>query len=385
MTTLLFGAAALNQKLVGESDSRARLETPAAVLDLDLFEHNIALMAETCRKAGLNLRPHAKSHKCAEIARRQMAAGALGNCCAKPGELLALFEGGVRDLLLSAPIASTAKIDALARAAAAGGRIGVVVDRVDLATAYAEAARRHGTVFDVFVDLDVGLKRSGVATPAEAVELAKLVSGLAGLRYRGVQAYQGRVQHIDDFAARRAANQGMGRLLASMLEALREAGLAPEIVSGGGTGSHLLDGEDRLLTEIQAGSYVFMDEAYDSVDMHGRGGPEFKPALRIAVTVIGHSSLGFAITDGGSKSFALDGPPPRVLLGGELVGRIEWCGDEFGRILPAEGRGTLPIGTVVECTVPHCDPTINLHDVLHVVRGDELLELWPVEARGRAD
>lgn len=385
MTMSLFGAAALNQKLMGEPGSRARLETPAAVLDLDLFEHNIALMAETCRKAGLNLRPHAKSHKCAEIARRQMAAGALGNCCAKPGELLALFEGGVRDLLLSAPIASPVKIDALARAAAAGGRIGVVVDRADLATAYAEAARRHGTVFDVFVDLDVGLKRSGVATPAEAVELAKLVSGLAGLRYRGVQAYQGRVQHIDDFAARRAANQGMGRLLASMLEALREAGLAPEIVSGGGTGSHLLDGEDRLLTEIQAGSYVFMDEAYDSVDMHGRGGPEFKPALRIAVTVIGHSSLGFAITDGGSKSFALDGPPPRVFLGGELVGRIEWCGDEFGRILPAEGRGTLPIGTVVECTVPHCDPTINLHDVLHVVRGDELIELWPVEARGRAD
>ncbi|RXT56167.1 hypothetical protein B6S44_08905 [Bosea sp. Tri-44] len=385
MSKALFGAAALNQKLVGGPGSRARLETPAAVLDLDLCEHNIALMAETCRKAGLNLRPHAKSHKCAEITRRQMAAGALGNCCAKPGELLALFEGGVRDLLLSAPIASPAKIDALARAAAAGGRIGVVVDRADLATAYAEAARRHGTVFDVFVDLDVGLKRSGVATPAEAVELARLVSGLAGLRYRGIQAYQGRVQHIDDFAARRIANQETGRLLASMLEALREAGLAPEIVSGGGTGSHLLDGEDRLLTEIQAGSYVFMDEAYNTVDMHGRGGPEFQPALRIAVTVIGHSSLGFAITDGGSKSFALDGPPPRVFLNGELVGRIEWCGDEFGRILPAEGQGTLPIGTVVECTVPHCDPTINLHDVLHVVRGADLVAQWPVEARGRAD
>ncbi|CAN7437970.1 DSD1 family PLP-dependent enzyme [Bosea sp. LjRoot237] len=385
MNPLLFGVAALNQKLVGEPRSRARLETPAAVLDLDMFEHNIALLAQTCRNAGLDVRPHAKSHKCAEIARRQMAAGALGICCAKPGELLALFEGGIRDLLLSAPIASPAKIDALARAAVAGGRIGVVVDRADLATAYAEAARRHGTALDVLVDLDVGLKRSGVATTAEAVELAKLVSGLAGLRYRGVQAYQGRVQHIDDFAARRAANQEMGRLLASMLDALRAAGLAPEIVSGGGTGSHLLDGEDKLLTEIQAGSYVFMDEAYDSVDMHGRGGPEFRPALRIAVTVIGHSSLGFAITDGGSKSFALDGPPPRAFLGSELVGRIEWCGDEFGRILPQEGQRILPIGAVVECTVPHCDPTINLHDFLHVVSGDRLVALWPVDARGRAD
>ncbi|WP_186420047.1 DSD1 family PLP-dependent enzyme [Bosea sp. CS1GBMeth4] len=385
MSKALFGAAAFNEKLVNEPGSRSRLETPAAVLDLDLFEHNVALMARTCRDAGLNLRPHAKSHKCAEIARRQIAAGALGICCAKPGELLALFEGGVRDLLLSAPIASSTKIDSLARAAAAGGRIGVVVDRADLAAAYAEAARRHATTLDVLVDLDVGLKRSGVATPAEATELAKLVSGLDGLRYRGVQAYQGRVQHIDDFAARRAANREMGRLLASMLDALRAAGFQPEVVSGGGTGSHLLDGEDRLLTEIQAGSYVFMDEAYGSVDMHGRGGPEFKPALRIAVTVIGHSSLGFAITDGGSKSFALDGPPPRVFLGDEQVGRIEWCGDEFGRILPADGRGPPSIGSVVECTVPHCDPTINLHDVLHVVRGQELVALWHVEARGRAD
>lgn len=385
MTSALFGAAALNADLVGKAGSRSRLETPAAVLDLPLFEQNIALLAKTCRNAGLAVRPHAKSHKCAEIGRRQIAAGALGICCAKPGELLALFEGGVSDLLLSAPIASPAKIDALARAAASGARIGVVVDRLDLIAAYGEAAKRHRSSFDVLVDLDVGLKRSGVATPGEAVALARAVAEQEGLRYVGVQAYQGRVQHIDDFAARRAANRTMEAQLSAMLDALREAGLAAEIVSGGGTGSHLLDGETHLLTEIQAGSYVFMDEAYSSVDMHGRGGPEFGPALRVAVTVIGHSSAGFAITDGGSKSFALDGPPPRVLLGGELVGRIEWCGDEYGRILPEPGHETLPISTVVECTVPHCDPTINLHDFLHVVSGDRLVEFWRVEARGRAD
>lgn len=385
MTLAPFGAAALNQQLIGRPGSRQRLETPAAVLDLDLFERNIALLAETCRQAGLSVRPHAKSHKCAEIARRQMAAGALGICCAKPGELLALFDGGVNDLLLSAPIASPVKIDALARAAASGARISVVVDRADLVIAYGEAARRHGVAFDVLVDLDVGLKRSGVATPEEAVALARAVQAQDGLRYVGVQAYQGRVQHIDDFADRRAGNRTMGRLLAAMLDALRQAGLRPRIVSGGGTGSHLLDGEEKLLTEIQAGSYVFMDEAYNSVDIHGRGGPEFGPALRVAVTVIGHSSAGFAITDGGSKSFALDGPPPRVFLGEAMVGRIEWCGDEFGRVLPEPGFDTLPVGAVVECTVPHCDPTINLHDFLHVMRDDRLVALWPVEARGRAD
>lgn len=380
-----FGAAAFNQPLIGEPGSRTRLETPAAVLDLDIFERNITTLADTCKRAGIAFRPHAKSHKCAEIARRQMAAGASGICCAKPGELLALFEGGANDLMLSAPVASPAKIDALACAAARGARIAVVVDRLDLVAAYAGAAARHGTRFDVFVDLDTGLLRSGVANGQEAVALARTVTEQPGLRYVGVQAYQGRVQHIDDFRARRAANDEANRILAAMLNVLKQAGLAPGIVSGGGTGSHLLDGQAQVLTEVQPGSYVFMDEAYSPVDVYGAGGPEFGPALRIAVTVVGHSSAGFAITDGGSKSFAVDGPPPRVLRAGELVGRIEWCGDEFGRILPEPGHAAMPIGTVVECTVPHCDPTINLHDFLHVVSGDRLIELWRVEARGRAD
>lgn len=385
MTLEHFGAAAFNHALIGKPGGRSRLETPAAVLDLGIFERNIATLAETCRHAGIGFRPHAKSHKCAEIARRQIASGAAGVCCAKPGELLALFEAGVTDLMLSAPVASAAKIDALARASAKGARIGVVVDRLDLIKAYGETAVRFSTVLDVLVDLDVGLKRSGVADPADAVALARAITQQDGLRYAGAQAYQGRVQHIDDFAARRAANTEMGQTLKAMLQALEQASLTPRIVSGGGTGSHMLDGEERLLTEVQPGSYVFMDEAYDSVDVYGRGGPEFGPALRVAVTVIGHSSAGFAITDGGSKSFALDGPAPRVFLGADLVGRIEWCGDEFGRILPGDGHETLPIGTVVECTVPHCDPTINLHDFLHVVSGDALVDLWAVEARGRAD
>ena len=173
MTLAPFGAAAINLKRVGEEGSRFRLETPAAVLDLALFERNIAILAETCRRSGLNVRPHAKSHKCAEIARRQMVAGALGICCAKPGELLALFKGGVTNLLLSAPIASAAKVDALARAVTNGACISVVVDRFDLIGAYGEAARRFGITFDALIDLDVGLKRSGVATPDEAVSRSR--------------------------------------------------------------------------------------------------------------------------------------------------------------------------------------------------------------------
>lgn len=385
----LFGVAALNAPLVGVAGSRSRLETPAAVLDLDIFEHNLATLADACQQADIGVRPHAKSHKSAEIARRQLAAGALGICCAKPGELLALFEAGIDDLMLTAPIASAAKVDALALAAAHGARLLVVADRAALIAAFGEAARRHGTRLDVIVDLDVGLLRSGVATAPEAVALARAAADHPHLRFAGVQAYQGRVQHIDDFSERRAANDEVARRLTLMIDALAAAALAPEIISGGGTGSHLLDAQRGLFTEVQPGSYVFMDEGYNSVDIAGRGDPVFGPALRIAVTVIGHSSAGFAITDGGSKSFAWDGPAPRVFLreqaGDQPVGLIEWCGDEFGRILPAEGCGTLPIGTVVECTVPHCDPTINMHDILHVAAGDTLVAQWPVEGRGRAD
>ncbi len=379
------GVAALNAPLVGRAGGRSRLETPAAVLDLDIFERNLAMMAQTCGQTGIALRPHAKSHKCAEIARRQVASGAVGICCAKPGELMALFDAGIRDLMLTAPVASATKIDLLARACAAGARISVVVDRPDLVMAYAQAASRHRTRFDVLIDLDTGLNRSGVAGANDAVDLARHAAQQASLRYVGVQAYQGRVQHIDGFEARWAANTEANRALAELIAALRQAGLAPGIVSGGGTGSHLLDAQAGLLTEVQPGSYVFMDEAYNSVDIHGKGGPGFGPALRIAVTVVGHSSKGFAIVDGGSKSFALDGPMPHVLLGQNVVGRVEWCGDEFGRILPSAGRDALPIGTVVECTVPHCDPTINLHDFLHVASGDQLVAVWPVDARGRAD
>ena len=296
-----------------------------------------------------------------------------------------MFEAGIKSLLLSAPVASSVKIEALAAVAAAGCQLTVVVDRSELISAYGAAARSKGATIDVLIDLDVGLKRSGVADPKLAVALARSVTQERGLLYAGVQAYQGRIQHIDDFSQRESANREMETQLKAFLDLLKKESLAPGIISGGGTGSHLLDGKSRLFTEVQAGSYVFMDEGYSSVDIEGSGKSVFGPALRVAVTVVGHSSAGFAITDGGSKSFALDGPAPHVYRDGELVGRIEWCGDEFGRVLPGEDQKTMPIGTVLECTVPHCDPTINLHDVIHVVSGDALVEYWAVEARGRSD
>ena len=171
----------------------------------------------------------------------------------------------------------------------------------------------------------------------------------------------------------------------AIVDALTAANLKPGIVTGGGTGSHLLDFEDKILTEVQAGSYVFMDEGYRAVDLHGTGAPIFETAMFVAVTVIAHNAKGEAITDGGTKSFALDGPPPRAFLKGRELGIIGWAGDEFGRLKVHEGMSAPPVGTRLECTVPHCDPTANLYDVIHLVRGDVLEEIWPIEGRGLSD
>lgn len=379
------GVAGLNETLTGARGSRTRLETPALVLDADAFEDNLQALAGMARAAGLGLRPHAKSHKCAEIARRQLETGALGIACAKIGELLALFEAGIHPLMLTAPVASRRKIDRLTEAASRGAEITVVVDRADLVADYAESARAAGVRLDVLVECDVGQRRTGVANPEVAVALARQIAAEDSLAFAGVQGYAGFVQHIFDHEARRVENRlAMGRLLA-VVEALDAAGLPPRIVTGGGTGSHWLDFEDKVLTEVQAGSYVFMDEDYRRVDLHGSGADVFGTALFVVVTVIAHNIHGEAIVDAGSKSFAVDGPEPRAYLDGRRIGTITFVGDEFGRLETVPGKPVPPVGMRLECSVPHCDPTANLHDFLHVVRGDRLEDIWPIEARGLAD
>jgi D-serine deaminase-like pyridoxal phosphate-dependent protein len=379
------GVAGLNEALLGQPGSRARLETPALLLDADRFEASLTELAEFASFAGMGLRPHAKSHKCAEIARRQMAAGALGIACAKPGELLALFEAGLNKLMLTAPLSSRLKIDRLTAAAAQGLELIVVVDRLDLVAAFGASARAAGTLVAVLVDCDTGLGRTGITTPDEAVALARAINAEAGLVYAGVQAYAGKVQHVFHHEERRAANAIANGRLVPILKALRAAGLAPAIISGGGTGSHQLDFEDHILTEVQAGSYVLMDEGYRAVDFHGTGARVFDFAMLVLVSVIGHSANGEAIVDAGSKSFAVDGPPPRVYRDGVEIGSLAWAGDEFGRVKTNEGIAPPPAGARLECTVPHCDPTSNLHDFMHLVRGDRLEAIWPIEARGLAD
>ena len=374
--------AQLNRPLIGVPGGRWRIETPTLVVDLDGLEANMVRLSALAERHGVSVRPHAKAHKSGRIARLQSDAGAIGICCAKTSEALALYDEGIRTLMITAPVSSRAKIELLAAAAADGADLTVVVDTEELVDSFAEAAAAFQASITVLVDCDTGLGRTGVKSSSRAVDLARRIVSRDLLSYGGVQAYAGHVQAIADHRARQLAIDEVNGRLAAILTALREAGLSPRIVSGGGTGSAFIDAAGGLYTEIQPGSYLFMDEAYSKVDVDGRGGSHFQSTLYVATTIIGHNAAGAAITDAGSKAFGIDGPAPTAFLEGRTIGRIAWAGDEFGRLDLFDGEALPPVGTRLECSPPHCDTTVNQHAYFHLARGDRLVDIWPIDARG---
>lgn len=374
---------AFNHGLLGQAGSRRRIDTPALVLDLDAFDHNVATLAALARERGIGLRPHAKTHKSIAIGRRQMEAGAVGLCCAKLGEAEALAGGGLDRLLLTAPVLGDDKIRRLLTLNAASADLALVVDDADNARQLADAAAAAGQVLSVLIVADIGSHRFGVTSEAAAVEIGKLIAERPSLRFRGVQGYAGHVQHMEDYADRRVQSHTAIARLGRVRDALAEAGCPSEIVTGSGTGTHDFDHEPGIMTDLQVGSYIFCDVQYDQVRMSPEGGERFRRSLFVHTRVVSANHAGFVTTDAGSKSFAMDGPAPDIVAGapeGSTYGRF---GDEFGRVNLPDG-GTLPRGTLIVCQVPHCDPTVNLYDHYHCVRGDVLVDLWPVDARGRA-
>jgi D-serine deaminase-like pyridoxal phosphate-dependent protein len=379
----MYPSLAFHQNLLGQAGSRRRLDTPALVLDLDAFDYNVETMAALARERGIGLRPHAKTHKSVAIGQQQMAAGAVGLCCAKLGEAEALAVGGLDRLLLTSPVLGQDKIRRLLALNAVTADLAVVIDDPANAQALGEAATAAGQVLSVLVVADVGSHRFGVSSPAEGVEVGKVIAEHASLRFRGVQGYAGHTQHIEDYATRREASHLAVRKLGGVRDALAEAGWRSEIVTGSGTGTHDFDHELGIMTDLQVGSYIFSDVQYDAVVMAPDAPRRFRNSLFVHTRVVSANQAGFVTTDAGSKSFAMDGPPPEIVAGapeGATYGRF---GDEFGRVDMPEGT-TLKRGQLVVCVVPHCDPTINLYDHYHCVRGDRLVDLWPVDARGRA-
>ncbi|HET6525317.1 DSD1 family PLP-dependent enzyme [Sphingopyxis sp.] len=374
----------LHEHLIGRQGSRADLNTPALVLNVDALARNIEAMAALTASKGVALRPHAKTHKSIDIALRQIAAGAAGVCCAKIGEAEVLAGGGVTGILITSPVAAPAAIARLAKLAASAEGLMAVVDHPDVAGRIDAALAETEAKLDVVIDIDPGIARTGVASAEAAVALARAIDGSANLQYRGVQFYCGSQQHIESYADRRAAIVERTAYLQQVIAALAEAGFAPGLITGSGTGTHRIDLDLGVFTELQAGSYVFMDKQYLDCDLTGADEVPFEVSLSVDARVVSANHSSLVTIDAGYKSLSTDGGVAVVQRGAPETAFFAFMGDEHAALIAPEIGNALQPGDPVSLTVPHCDPTVNLYDSYHVVSGDTLVDIWPVSARGRA-
>jgi D-serine deaminase-like pyridoxal phosphate-dependent protein len=345
--------------------TKQQLPTPALLLDLDKFEANLARMAKRVKESGKALRPHAKAHKCVEIARRQVAAGAVGVCVATVAETELMATAGIPGLLLTSPVADPLKMARIVKTGAM-----VVVDHLQQVAWYEEAARAGNGKLDVLVDLDVGDHRTGARSPEDAAEIAEAVDQAVHLELRGIQAYSVLGSHAGGLDERKRVSAESFRIASRALGIMLRRGLSTEIVTGGSTGTWEIDTAVADLTELQAGSYVLMDLAYR------REGLDFEHALTVLATVVSANHPGFVTVDAGYKAFATDrgyGPEAVDLPGS----KYRWGGDEFGYVDMPDGLPKL--GSRVEFIPPHCDPTTNLYDRIYVCRGERVEAVWPLK------
>lgn len=352
-----------------------QVDTPALVLDLDAFERNLERMRAALEGARVRLRPHAKTHKCPEIARRQIERGALGVCCQKVAEAEAMVDGGIADVLVSNEVVGAAKIERLA-ALARRARIGVCVDAAANLRALQAAAQAARASLDVYVEIDVGAERCGVAPGEPALALAREAARCPSLRFAGLQAYHGAAQHLRASAERRAAIARAAQAARHTRRLIEDAGIACPVVTGGGSGSFAYEIESGAYDEIQPGSYVFMDADYARNDWDAPL-PRFEHALFVLATVMSRPTPRRAVLDAGLKASSVDSGMPTVWQRPGL--RYTLASDEHGWL---EGPDLPSLGEKLLLVPGHCDPTVNLYDWYVCVRAGRVEALWPITARG---
>lgn len=359
----------------------ADLPTPALLIDAALLEGNLAAMQECTGAGTAAYRPHTKSHKSPLIAKMQIAHGARGVCCSKLGEAEVMVAGGVDDIHITTPVVGRDKAQRLAQLAAKG-RVSVVVDNAGNAAELAAAAAALGTIIEVLIEMDVGQGRCGVAGPEQALALAEAVSREKSLRLKGMQGYQGKLQSVVVYGARRDAVRSSLDKLLHGAQALEDRGFQVEVLTGGGTGSLISDLEFGGLNELQPGSYVFMDSTYRRIGWDAKAARSpFANSLSVLAGVVSRPLADRAVLDVGWKAASSDSGPP-VLKESGLA--IEFAGDEHS-LLAGAVAAALKVGSKVELIPSHCDTTVNLHDRYHVVRHGVVEAVWPVAARGRSD
>ncbi len=361
-------------------DSLDAIDTPALILDLDALERNMKKMADFARAQGIRLRPHAKTHRCPTIAIRQIALGAVGQCCQKVGEAEALVRGGVRDVLVSNQVLDIHKLRRLA-ALAKSATISLCFDAVEQVDAASRAAQEFGVELGALVEIDMGMWRCGVAPGDAAAALAKHIAAAPGLKFQGLQAYEGKAQHLKTYEERAQAIEAAATAVRISVAAIEREGLHCEVIGGGGTGTFMFEGSSGLWTELQCGSYIFMDGEYAAITgSDGKPYAEFEQSLFVLSTVMSVAGKGRVIADAGLKSYTLEKGLPTVE--GRSNVRVVAASDEHGTIALLAPDAGIPLGTKLKLIPSHCDPTVNLHDAYICVRNDRVEAIWPISARG---
>ena len=362
----------------------SEIQTPALVLDLDALERNIKKMGDYAKAHGMRHRVHGKMHKSVDVAKLQVElGGACGICCQKVSEAEVFARGGIKDVLVSNQVRDPAKIDRLARMPKLGARTICCVDDIDNVADLSEAAQRHGTQIECLVEIDCGAGRCGVTTTPEVIAIAKAIDAAPGLKFAGIQAYQGAMQHMDLYEDRKAKIDIAVAQVKDAVVGLAGEGLDCDIVGGGGTGSYYFESASGVYNELQCGSYAFMDADYGRIlDENGnridRG--EWENAFFILTSVMSHAKADKAIVDAGLKAQSVDSGLP-VIFGRTDVEYIK-CSDEHGVV--ADPDGVLKVNDKLHLVPGHCDPTANVHDWYVGVRDGKVEALWPVSARGKA-
>ncbi|ARD46277.1 3-hydroxy-D-aspartate aldolase BhcC [Colwellia sp. PAMC 21821] len=362
--------------------AEADIQTPCLVVDLDALERNIVTMGNYAKEMGVRHRVHGKMHKSVDIALLQEKLGdSCGVCCQKVSEAEVFARGGIKDVLVSNQVRDPAKIDRLARMPKLGARTLCCVDDIDNVAELALAVKKHGTEIECLVEIDCGAGRCGVSEGQPVVDIAKAIHATPGLKFAGIQAYQGAMQHMESYEGRKEKLDIAIGMVSRTIEMLKAEGLECDIVGGGGTGSYYFEGNSGVFNELQCGSYAFMDADYQRIhDKDGKNISEFENALFILTSVMSHTKADKAICDAGLKAQSVDSGLPYI-FGRDDVEYIK-CSDEHGVI--SDPNGALKINEKLKLVPGHCDPTCNVHDYYVGVRNGKVEVLWPVSARGKA-
>lgn len=358
-------------------DHLDQIDTPALILDLDAFERNMKRLQDALSGTGVRLRPHAKSHKCPEIALRQIKAGAVGICCQKVSEAAVFVDAGVNDILITNEVVGDKKL-AHVLDLAERARIGVLVDHQDQVAAFIRGSNERQVSIDIYLEIDVGMGRCGIASIEEILTLAGQIDQAPYLNFMGLQCYHGSAQHYRLPQERQSAIAAVCAKAAATKEALEKAGIKVKRITGAGTGSVMLERDSNLFNEVQAGSYIFMDRDYAANQRDANDLP-FEHALFVKAAVLSHPTKGRAVVDAGLKASSVDSGMPAIWQ--RTDAKYLKASDEHG-VLELSADSTLTLGDYVMLIPGHCDPTVNLYDELICVRGNRVEAVWPISARG---